>query len=40
MPEDVAKHLVFPNLTTPVPGMLKEVIDKILKQETKVTSMV
>ena len=27
MPEDVENHSVFPNLTTPVPGTLGEVLD-------------
>ena len=26
MPEDVAKHFLFPNFTTPVPGTMREVI--------------
>ena len=27
MSEDVAKHFLFPNFTTPVPGTLREVLD-------------
>ena len=28
MPEDMEKHFTFPNFTTPVPGILREILDK------------
>ena len=35
MPEDVAKHFVFPNFATPVPGTLREVLDNNTKTRGK-----
>ena len=37
MPEDVEKHFNFPNLTTPVPGTLREVLNNDIAPREKIS---
>ena len=37
MPEDVAKHLAFPDFTTPIPGTLREVLDNNIAPRYKIS---
>ena len=37
MSEDVVKHFALPNFTTPMPGMLMEVLDNDITPRDKIT---
>ena len=37
MPEDVAKHFLFPNFTTPIPRMLREILENDMAPRDKIS---